>query len=153
MSRPPHLRLVGDRDADPGPGQARPTGAPEPRAAQGFSAAPAPETDLRAEIVALEEAIEVLAARARTCAKLARLALGLAGGGVALLALLLLGVLGQAPGALILGLSGLLGGLALAGTNASTRDEVEAALKEREAERDDLVGWLDLRLVPARRED
>ncbi len=112
-----------------------------------------PETDddRRAEIAALEAQIEALTARAETCRKLARLAVGLAAGGAAGLVLLALGLLGQAPGALVLGLSGLLGGLALGGTNAATRDEIAVALRAREAERDDLVGWLDLRLVPALR--
>lgn len=106
------------------------------------------DRDARAEIAALEEEIAALQERVEQCRKIALAAkAAIAGGGLALL-LLAFGAFGYAPGVLLGGLAAFLGGLALLGTNAGTRRETLLVLRDREERRDDLIGWIDLRLVP-----
>ena len=105
--------------------------------------------DPHEEIAALEREIEALSKRAGQCGKVSLLAKATVGAGVLLLVLTVIGALGRSPVALVAGIGALLGGIALHGSNRSTLDEIRAAIRERERRRANLIGHIDLRLVPS----
>ena len=103
--------------------------------------------DPRDEIARLEEQIEQLEAKLESCQKFAaasRFAMAL--GGV-LLAGLMFGVIPFDPLALTGAMASGLGGVVTLGSNNSTAKEAAAQLAEAEAERDDLIGSIDLRVI------
>ena len=104
--------------------------------------------DQRDEIAALEQEIEALAESAERCRKLSLAAKGIIVAGGTLLVLTLVGSLGRSPVALVLGLAALLGGIALQGSNRGTLDEIRATIRERESRRAELIGRIELRLMP-----
>src|ERR1041385_4277974 len=95
----------------------------------------------------LEDQIEQLEARLESCQKFAaasRFAMAL--GGV-LLAGLLSGIIPFDPLALTGAMAAGLGGVVTLGSNNSTAKEARAQLAEAEAERAELIGSIDLRVV------
>jgi uncharacterized protein YhaN len=104
------------------------------------------DTDPHREIARLEDRIEQLAQKLEGCRKYALAArLAMALGGVLLLALIV--GIARADLALPASIAALLGGIVLAGSNQSTAKEAAAELAEAEAERNALIGRIDLREV------
>jgi hypothetical protein len=99
------------------------------------------------EIARLEEHIEELSQALVRCDKIgwaARIAIA---GGALWFALALLTVLVFSATGFTGALASLLGGIVLAGSNKTTRDETEAALRMAEDRRRELIDTLRLRLV------
>jgi hypothetical protein len=105
------------------------------------------DDDLRDDISRLEAKIEELADKIERCRKfmlIARAAIAFSAGLIVAMAIGLI----QFDGLPILtSLSLLLGGIVALGTNSSTLDEANVALKAAEAQRAQLIGRIDLRLV------
>lgn len=100
-----------------------------------------------AEIERLEERIERLAEEAGACRKFitaSRFAVA-GGGGLALATLT--GLVMFDPLALFGGLTLLIGGIVFYGSNTSTLAEKDAAIREAEAQRAELIAGIGLRLV------
>ncbi len=105
------------------------------------------DEELREEIERLEDRIEALAGSIESCRKFilaSRVAIG--AGGILLVALVI-GAIGFDPLAMVAGLAAVLGGIVLLGSNNSTLQQAAAALKVAEAERAQLIGSIDLRVV------
>jgi fatty acid desaturase len=103
--------------------------------------------DPRAEIERLEAQIEALAEKARSCRKLmvgARVAMALGGGW---LIALMAGALWFDALRLVSAITLALGGLVVYGSNRSTLEETQAAIRAAEARRAALIGGIGLRLV------
>jgi hypothetical protein len=104
-------------------------------------------SDPRERIERLEERIEELEAKLDSCRKFAsasRFAIAL--GGVLLLGLLL-GVIPFDELAMVGGMATGLGGVVMLGSNSSTAKVTEAELAEAQAERAELIGGIELRVV------
>ena len=86
------------------------------------------ESEPHSEIARLEERIEELVARLETCRKYSGAAMASMGLGAVLLAAGLFGVIALDPVTLLAAAAALLGGIVLAGSNRSTRNEIEAQL-------------------------
>jgi hypothetical protein len=72
--------------------------------------------------------------------------IAIAGGGVWMLAVTI-GVMGFDPVAFLAAISGLLGGTVLYGSNTTTSRQVDSEMEDAEAERAELIGRLQLRVV------
>ena len=105
--------------------------------------------DPRQEIADLEAEIDELADAAERCRKVIVLARVATGAGGLLLVVTLIGLVRAGPVTLVLAIAGVLGGLALFGSHTSTRDQIRAKIRAREARRAQLIGELDLRDVEA----
>ena len=106
--------------------------------------------DPRDEIERLEERIEQLAAKIESCRKFilaSRLAVAL--GGAVLLAMMF-GAIRAEPVVLATAIVAVLGGFVMLGSNRSTADEAATELAAAEAERDELIGSIELRVVDDR---
>jgi hypothetical protein len=108
------------------------------------------DSEPHSEIVRLEELIEELSIKLETCRKYAGAALAAMGIGAVLLAAGILGVIALDPVTLLAAAAALMGGIVLAGSNRSTRREIEAQLAAAEAERRALIGEIQLRVVTER---
>lgn len=104
--------------------------------------------DFREQIARLESEIERLGDSAERCRKIAVGARIAIGAGCALLAAVLLGLL-RADG-LYLILSGIfgIGGVVLAGSNDTTAKQIAERIAQTEQQRAELIGQMDLTLVP-----
>ena len=105
--------------------------------------------DSHQEIADLEAEIDELADAAERCRKVIVLARVATGAGGLLLVVTLVGLFRSGPTALVLAITAVLGGLALFGSHTSTRDQIRAKIRAREARRAQLIGELDLRDVEA----
>ena len=108
------------------------------------------ESDPHSEIARLEQHIEELSMRLETSRKYSGAALASMGLGAVLLAAAIFGVIQFDPVTLLAAAAALLGGIVLAGSNRSTRHELQAELAEAEAERRALIGAIQLRVVSER---
>jgi hypothetical protein len=106
--------------------------------------------DLRGEIATLEQRIEALSESLERCRKVALAAKAAIAGGAVLMALLLFGLVWADALWLMVAAILLLGGIVLAGSNASTARETAAAIADAERLRAELIGAIDLTLVPER---
>ncbi len=107
------------------------------------------ETELREEIVRLEAEIEQLAETMESCRKLILLSkLAAAAAGV-LIVISWFDVINLDPALMIGAFGVVLGALVMFGSNRSTLDQAVAASKAAELRRSDLIGRIDLRLVPS----
>jgi small neutral amino acid transporter SnatA (MarC family) len=104
--------------------------------------------DLRGEIGELEERIERLSDSLDRCRKVALAARIAIAAGAVLLAALLFGPITMDVLWLMVATTLLLGGIVLAGSNARTAAEYAAGIAEAERLRAELIGAIDLRLVP-----
>jgi dihydrodipicolinate synthase/N-acetylneuraminate lyase len=107
------------------------------------------EIELREEIVRLEAEIERLAETMESCRKLillSKLAAAIAG---ALIVISLFDVINLDPALLIGAFGVVLGALVMFGSNKSTLDQAAGASKAAELRRSELIGQIDLRLVPS----
>jgi hypothetical protein len=104
--------------------------------------------DLRGEIAKLEERIERLSEQLERCRKVAYAAKGAITVGAVLMVAQLLGLIGAEVFWLLVAAILLLGGIVLAGSNSRTASEIEAGIAEAERMRAELIGEIDLTLVP-----
>ena len=105
------------------------------------------EADPRAQIERLEARIEELTDTVTSCRKImagARIAIGV---GVAWSLALLLGLLWFEALQLVIAITFALGGIVLYGSNSSTLDQTQTAIREAEARRAELIGAIRLRVV------
>lgn len=104
----------------------------------------------RDEIVRLETEIDNLVARIESCRKFILVGrIAVVGGAVVLIALSV-GALQFDPTILAVAVTAVLGGIVTAGSNHSTAKEAAHELTVVEAKRTELIGQIDLRLVPNR---
>ncbi len=103
--------------------------------------------DPRDQIARLESRLEELAEALARCRKIKLISqIAIAGGGIWLLAVTI-GVIGFDPMAMMAAISGVIGGTVMYGSNTTTSREIDAAMKEAEALRAELIGRLELRVV------
>src|SRR5262245_65880148 len=103
--------------------------------------------NLREEISRLEERIEELAEALEKCRKLMLFSKAAIGAGGLLIVAILVGAIRFDPAAMIGALTAVIGGTVLLGSNSSTSQQTEAGLKAAAAQRDELIGMIDLRVV------
>ena len=105
------------------------------------------DSDPRDQIARLESRLEELAEALARCRKIKLISqIAIAGGGIWLLAVTI-GVIGFDPMAMMAAISGVIGGTVMYGSNTTTSREIDAAMKEAEALRAELIGRLELRVV------
>ena len=103
--------------------------------------------DPRDRIARLESRLEELAEAQARCRKIKLISqIAIAGGGIWLLAVTI-GVMGFNPVAMMAAISGVIGGTVMYGSNTTTSKEIDAAMKDAEALRAELIGALELRVV------
>jgi hypothetical protein len=101
----------------------------------------------RDQIARLESRLEELAEALARCRKIKLISqIAIAGGGIWLLAVTI-GIIGFDPMAMMAAISGVIGGTVMYGSNTTTSREIDAAMKEAEAQRTKLIGGLELRVV------
>jgi hypothetical protein len=99
------------------------------------------------DIDTIEERIEALTAETLRCRKFALVARLLIGAGIVALGLMLIGIVSARPEILVGALAALIGGVVLLGSNASTWDQAEAALRAAESLRNEMIARMRLRIV------
>ena len=99
------------------------------------------------EIVRLEARIEALSEQLARCAKISVASKIAIGFGALWFVLALIGILSLDATAFAGTVAAVLGGVVLLGSNATTWDQTDAALREAEAARAALIGTMSLRLV------
>lgn len=104
--------------------------------------------DVRGEIAKLEQRIERLSESLERCRKVALAAKIAIGCGLAVLAALIFGAMQVDALRLMVAAILTLGGIVLSGSNARTADEYAAGIAEAERLRGELIGEIDLTLVP-----
>ena len=100
---------------------------------------------MREQIAELEAEIEELREAADRCRKIrsiARVAVVL---GILLLSAMLLELPATGPVAFVIAITAILGGIALKGSNESTRDDLIARIRVHEAQRAEMIDGLELR--------
>lgn len=108
------------------------------------------DTSHRDEIVRLEAEIDNLAARIESCRKFILAGRIAVVGGAAVLIALSVGALQFDPTIIVAAVTAILGGIVTAGSNNSTAKEAVHELSVVEVKRTELIGQIDLRLVPNR---
>jgi hypothetical protein len=108
------------------------------------------DSEPHSEIARLEELIEELSLKLETCRKYAGAAFAAMGLGAVLLAAGIFGVIALDPVTFLAAAAALMGGIVLAGSNRSTKHEVEAQLAAAEARRGALIGAIQLHVVTER---
>ncbi|MCX7295917.1 MAG: hypothetical protein NTU64_03335 [Hyphomicrobiales bacterium] len=99
------------------------------------------------EIVRLEARIEALTEQLARCAKISLASKIAIGAGALWFVLALIGILTLDVTAFTGTVAALLGGVVLLGSNSTTWDQTDAALREAEAARAALIGTMRLRVV------
>ena len=103
--------------------------------------------EIRDDIDQLEARIEALTASLEHCRKISLAAKFAVAAGAVWFALLLLWIVAFSAAAFVAALSAVLGGLVLLGSNATTWQQTAADLHAAEAERAQLIGSIELRVV------
>lgn len=103
--------------------------------------------DPHRDILDIEAEIEALAAHAEQCWRVIALSRMVAAAGCLLLLTTLAGLLSVGPIGFVIGISATFGGIAVFGSNRSTRDQVMLKIKAREARRAQLIDGLRLKEV------
>lgn len=104
-------------------------------------------SDLHEEIGELEAELEALSEALERCRKIAMGAQAAIAVGGLLLILLVTGVFQLGAATLVIAIAAILGGVALHGSNRSTRDQIVSTVRIREAERAERIDALDLQQV------
>jgi hypothetical protein len=103
------------------------------------------------DIAQLEAELERLADALDRCRKVALLSkLAMAAGAAWMLAWIV-GLTGFDPSLMITAMAAVLGGFVAGGSNGTTTEQIEAAIKAAELRRAELIGMIDLRVVNAQR--
>jgi hypothetical protein len=108
---------------------------------------PMDEDDRADEISQLEARIEELAEIAERCRKIILVSRAAIAGSVGLLLVMMLGLFGSSQVAAIGSIAVVLGGIVSLGSNVSTLRQTLAAISAAEAQRSELIGRIDLRVV------
>jgi hypothetical protein len=103
--------------------------------------------DPRRQILRLEARIEELAEAIERCRKIALMSRAAIALGGLLILVMMIGVIRFDPMIMIGAIAAAIGGTVVLGSNRSTAEETSAALKTAEAERAELIGEIDLRLI------
>jgi hypothetical protein len=103
--------------------------------------------ELRQDIAALEDRIEHLREAAERCRKIALAARIVIAAGAAAALFTLLGVVAFYPTVFFGSLAALIGGVVLLGSNKTTWEQTDEALRKTEAMRDQLIGSIEMRTV------
>jgi uncharacterized membrane protein YjjP (DUF1212 family) len=99
------------------------------------------------EISQIEARLEALGERAERCRKIIMFSKAAIAAGALLLLVMLLGLFGSGPTVALGSIAALLGGIVSLGSNTSTLQQTTAAISAAEANRSELIGRIDLRLV------
>jgi hypothetical protein len=99
------------------------------------------------EIAHLEQHIERLADSIERCRKIALAGRLMIAAGSVWVALVLFGVIPLAPYAVVAAIAAVIGGIVLTGSNRTTWQQTEAALRSSEALRAELIDRIPLRVV------
>ena len=103
--------------------------------------------DPRDQIARLETRLEELAEAMGRCRKIKLISqIAIAGGGIWIVAATI-GIIGFDPVALMAAIAAVIGGTVMYGSNTTTSQEIDAAIKDAEADRAELIGMLKLRVV------
>src|SRR3954471_19850305 len=105
------------------------------------------EDDPSDEISQIEARIEQLAEIAERCRKVILVSRAAIAGAAALLLVMILGLFGSSGVAAIGSIAVVLGGIVSLGSNVSTLRQTMAAISAAEAQRSELIGRIDLRVV------
>jgi len=106
------------------------------------------EEDEPGNAIALIEArLEQLAARAEQCRKIIMFSKAAIAGGALLLLTMMLGLFVSGATAALGSIAAILGGIVSLGSNSSTLQQTTDAIAAAEAQRSELIGRIDLRLV------
>lgn len=104
-------------------------------------------SDAHDDIETLEARIESLSDSIERCRRIGLIAKLTIAGGFVWLGLLLVGVIPFAPTGFVIASAAVIGGIVLFGSNSSTQKQHEAALREAETLRTELIELLELRPV------
>jgi hypothetical protein len=105
------------------------------------------DSDLRNEILRLEERIDDLAeamARSQRISQISKVAIV---GGLVWILATILGVIALVPSAVITAVAAMIGGVVLFGSTTTSAKETSAAMRATEAQRAELIGRMQLRVV------
>ena len=105
------------------------------------------DDDFRDEIARLEDRIETLTGERERCRKIALVARLLAIAGAIWLLLVVVTLLPFDPSTFLAAVAAALGGAVLMGSNKTTWEQTDAALEKAEAQRVELIGRIELRVV------
>jgi hypothetical protein len=111
------------------------------------------EDDPADEIARIEARLEALSEVAERCRKFILASKAAIAGGAALLLVLVLGLFGANQTVAIGSIAAVLGGIVSLGSNVETLRQTMAAISDAEAQRSNLIGMIDLRLVGDRPKD
>jgi hypothetical protein len=103
--------------------------------------------DLREEILELEAQIETLAAEIESCRKIIMISKAFTAVGAILILAMTIGIVRFDPMIMIGAFTAVIGGIVLLGSNWSTSQQAMATVKAAEAQRAELIGKIDLRVV------
>jgi len=99
------------------------------------------------DISHIEERLEELAEVAERCRKIILASKAVIAGGFALLLVTMLGLFGSSQAVALGSIAAILGGIVSLGSNISTLRQTTDAINAAEAQRSDLIGRIDLRVV------
>jgi hypothetical protein len=105
------------------------------------------EGDPTEEISQIEARLEQLAERAEQCRKIIMFSKAAIAGGALLLLVMMLGLFGSGATAALGSIAAVLGGIVSLGSNSSTLQQTTDAINAAEAQRSELIGRIDLRVV------
>ena len=105
------------------------------------------EDDPADDISQIEARIEELAGIAERCRKIISVSKAAIAGGAAVLLVMMLGLFGPNQVAAIGSIAAMLGGIVSLGSNVSTLQQTTDAMRAAEAQRSELIGRIDLRVV------
>lgn len=105
------------------------------------------ESDLREEIARLEDEIEERGRTIERCRKIILASKVAVAAGAILIVAMMLGLIAFDPMAMIGAIAAMVGGTVVFGSNTSTLQQTTTAMRAAEAQRAELIGKIDLRLV------
>jgi hypothetical protein len=105
------------------------------------------EGDLREQISRLEVHIEELAEAIEKCRKIILISKAALAIGGALILAITFGAIRFDPTAMVAAITAFVGGIVLYGSNGSTLEQTMAALSAAEAQRTELIGRIELKIV------
>jgi hypothetical protein len=103
--------------------------------------------DLSEQIARLEERIEALTETIERCRRIILASKLAIAAGAVLIVVMGLGLLSFNPTAFLAGITAVIGGIVVFGSNTSTAKQATAAQQQAEAQRTQLIGMIDLRVV------
>jgi hypothetical protein len=105
------------------------------------------DADPRDQIARLEARLEKLADAMARCRKIKLISQVAIAGGAIWMAAATIGIIGFDPVAMMAAIAAVIGGTVMYGSNTTTSQEIDAAIKDAEADRAALISGLKLRVV------